>query len=442
MDINKNKIKEANNEHNNNTSNNNNGDNNVNYHRKVGDIVNTVKLKVNKVYKPYLLDYKHRYEVYYGGASSGKSFFIVQKLILKALQSERRVLCIRNVFKDIRGSTFKLITDILKQMDIYKHCKINNTLLEITLPNGSVFLSYGMSDKEQLKSIVGITDIFVEEASEITKDDYLQLNLRLRADKPNLQLIIAYNPVSKANWVYEFFHANGAPLDTFVLHTSYKDNKFLQEDIIRSIEQLILTDNFYYRVYALGEFASLDKLIYPNYSVEFFNHKDIEGVYIFGLDFGYANDESAFVCAKVDDNNKVIYIFDEFYEKEKTNDELAEMIKYKGFAKEIILTDTEPKSVEEMRRHGIYRIRSATKGKNSILPGIQLLQQYKLVVHPNCPNIKIEIENYAWSKDKNGNYINKPVDKFNHALDALRYAIQTVHKPNKLKTMSKSALGI
>jgi phage terminase large subunit len=140
------------------------------------------------------------------------------------------------------------------------------------------------------------------------------------------------------------------------------------------------------------------------------------------------NDPSAFVGAVVDEQNKKLYIFDEFYKKGMLNDAIAKLIKDKGYSKEIITADSaEQKSIEEIKREGIPRIKAARKGKDSILNGIQFIQQYEIIVHPLCVNIILELKNYTWKKDKStGEYINEAVDKFNHLLDALRYAMENI----------------
>ena len=157
----------------------------------------------NETYLPHLTDYSKRYEVYYGGAGSGKSVFLGQKLLVKACKSKRKILVIRKFGTTLRDSVFQLIIDLLKKWKLYEYCTINLSTYTIILPNESVFLFKGLDDSEKIKSITDITDIWVEEASEITDDDYTQLDLRLRALVADLQLFVSFNPVSKANWVYK-----------------------------------------------------------------------------------------------------------------------------------------------------------------------------------------------------------------------------------------------
>jgi phage terminase large subunit len=204
-----------------------------------------------------------------------------------------------------------------------------------------------------------------------------------------------------------------------------------------------------YKIYALGQFATLDKLVYTYWDIEKFDYREIikntpNSEALFGLDFGYINDPSAFVALVADKDNKILYIFDEFYKKGLLNDAIAKEIKNKNYAKEIIIADSaEQKSIEEIKREGISRIKGARKGKDSILNGIQLIQQYKMIVHPNCVNVIEELRNYTWQKDRStGEYINKPIDTYNHALDALRYACECLNKRNKMKLYNIRKLGI
>lgn len=339
-----------------------------------------------------------------------------------------------------------MICTYLKKWQLYDKCNINLSTYTITLPNGSVFLFKGLDDREKIKSITDITDIWCEEATELNEDDYTQLDLRLRALAPNLQMIVSFNPVSKVNWVYKKWFAPEAVYDnnnTMILHTTYKHNKFLPDAYVAALEEKALTNPTYYRIYALGEFCSLDKLVFNNWRVEDFDNAAIKGDLLVGLDFGYVNDISALTASLLVEEEKKIYIFNEWGDTNKTNDELANIIKSLGFSKSVIVADcAEQKSIAEIKKAGITRIKPCEKGKDSILHGIQKLQQYQIIVHSSCTGIITELENYSWEKDKKTDeYINKPIDKFNHYIDALRYSLQSVNT-NKMKTINKNILGI
>ena len=394
----------------------------------------------NEAYLPYLTDYSHRYEVYYGGAGSGKSVFIAQKLLFKALNDKRKALIVRKTLNSQKDSCWRLILEQLSQWQIRSMCKVRITDYAIELPNGSSLLFKGLDDSERIKSIVGITDIWIEEATELIEEDFDQLDLRLRARASDLQMFVSFNPISKVNYVYRKWFAQDPGEDTLVVKTTYKDNRFLPDEYIKSLEKRIHTNPTYYKIYALGEFCSLDKLVYNNWRVEAFEPPK-DGKLIVGLDFGFTNDPTAIVASIVKDDD--IFIFKEFTGTGKTNQQIAEIITSMGFAKSTIIADSaEPKSVAEIRKCGILRIKESAKGKDSIIHGIQRLQGYNLIVHPSCQNIITELENYSWIKDKaTGEYTNKPIDMFNHSLDALRYSLQVLDQ-HKFTAVSKDVLGL
>ena len=398
----------------------------------------------NKQIYDNLFDHSNFTEIWYGGASSGKSHGVVQKVILKALQNwkfPRKVLWLRKVGATVKDSIFADVLSSLADFYILEHCKVNQSNREIMLPNGAVFLFKGLDDPEKIKSIKGISDVVMEEASEFNLDDYTQLTLRLREKKhKEKQIYLMFNPVSKVNWVYTTFFIK--PQNNTIIHQStYKDNRFLDDMTKANIEDLANRNPAYYKIYALGEFATLDKLVFPKYSKRLLNKDELAHLpSFFGLDFGYINDPSAFIHIKVDERNKALYFMEEYVKKGMTNDVIAQAIHSLGYAKEQIIADSaEQKSVAELRQHGIERVVAAKKPPGSILQGIQLMQQFDLVVDERCVKLIEELENYTWQKDRKTNeYINKPADSYNHVIDASRYALQsfTFNKP-QLDTRTK-----
>lgn len=403
-------------------------------------ILNIKHTAFNDAYFPLLQNYSHRYEVYYGGAGSGKSVFVTQKLIVKALMSKRKILVVRKFGTTLRDSVFSLFIETLKKWQLFTMCSVNVSHMQIEMPNGSILLFKGFDDPEKIKSITDITDIWIEECTELTTQDVDQLDLRLRASEPNLQMFFSFNPVSKANWTFKkWFSGPYDDATTIVTHTTYKDNRFLPDSYRASLEAKQATNPTYYKIYALGEFCALDKLVFNNWHKEDFDPKSIKGTTLVGMDFGFSNDLSTIV-ASIQTEDK-IYVFRTWGATGKTNTELANVLMSLGLSKCIIVADSaEPKSIEELRRAGIARIKSSNKGPDSIIHGIQKLQNYELVVHPTCDGLIEELENYSWQKDKSGEYINKPIDTFNHYIDALRYSLQCVG--SKLKTTSKLNLGL
>ena len=382
------------------------------------------------VYWPYVQDYKTRFNVYYGGAGSGKSHFVAQKVILKCLQYKRKLLVVRKVGNTLKDSVWAMFLKLLYQMPQVIQ-NVNKSEYTIELINGSIILFKGFDDPEKIKSIEGITDIVVEEASELTEDDFDQLNLRLRADCGMLQIYLMFNPVSKANWVYKRFFENGTPEDTVIIHTTYKDNVYLPTEYIESLFRLEKTNPAYYKIYVLGDFATLDKLVFPVKTVKLLNPEEYENtLFWIGMDFGYTNDPTAITWGYCDNVKKILYITGEYNKKGMTNDVIAETIKNLGFSKERIIADAaEPKSIAEIKRLGVNRIMPAVKGPDSVKNGIDRLQRYDIIIDERCTNVIEEFDNYTWKKDrKSGEYINEPVDTFNHHIDSIRYGTQNVMK--------------
>ena len=406
----------------------------------------TIKLNINpsKVFNRHIYDHLFDYdtftEVHYGGASSGKSHGVFQKIVIKALKDwkkSRKILVLRKVGATVRDSVFADVQATLSYFGILNMCKINMSAFRIELPNGAEFIFKGMDNPEKIKSIKGISDVVMEEASEFTLDDYTQLTLRLR-DKAHKQkqIYLMFNPVSKANWVYNAFFVK-KPKNTVVYQTTYKDNRFLDAVTRENIEELANRNEAYYKIYALGEFATLDKLVFPKYTKALLNKDDLRQIpSYFGLDYGFINDPSAFMHVKIDDDRKRLYVIEEYVKKGLTNDKIAESITALGYAKEQIRADSaEKKSNQELRNLGISRVIDVKKGAGSVMQGIQYLLQYEWIVDERCVKTIEELENYTWKKDKATNeYINEPVDSYNHCLDAIRYAIQDKITKSKIKT--------
>lgn len=384
----------------------------------------------NKHIYDKLTDYSTFTEIHYGGASSGKSHGVIQKVVFKSLQAwkyPRKVLFLRKVGSSVYDSIFEDVKQCLEAWGLLGACKVNNSAYRIELPNGAQFIFKGLDNPEKIKSIKGISDVVMEEASEFTLDDYTQLTLRLRDKKhPNKQIYLMFNPVSKVNWVYNAFFVK-KPKNTVIYQTTYKDNRFLDEVTKDNIEELAERNEAYYKIYALGEFATLDKLVFPKYKKQLLNKEELSHIPSdFGLDYGFINDPSAFMHVKVDDENKRLYILEEYVKKGLTNDKIAEAIKALGYSKEIIRADSaEKKSNQELRNLDIPRVIDVIKGPGSVMQGIQYILQYEIIVDERCVKTIEELENYTWKKDKATNeYINEPVDSYNHCLDAVRYAVQ------------------
>ena len=402
-----------------------------------------IQLKLNKSvfapkFFPYLLDYSCRWEVFYGGAGSGKSYFITQKIIVRCCAEPIKVLVCRRYATTLRNTVFALFKDILSKWKLTPYVKINESDFRIKFPNGSEIIMIGLDDECKLLSLANISTIWIEEAFEVEKPKVEQLNLRMRGDAANQQIIMSYNPISKNHWLYEFCVEN-PPKSFKYHHSTFRDNPFLNQEYIDALLELYTRNPQKALVFCDGEYGvDAEGLVFQNWRVKAFNHESINGALMIGMDFGYIHDLSTIVCALLVEEENRIYIYDAFGDTGKTNRELAQVIQDMGISKSVIVADcAEPKSIAEIKAEGINKIRACSKGKDSILHGIQKLQNYEIIIHPKCKGVIEEFENYTWEKDRvSGYYTNKPIDEYNHYIDALRYSLQCVG--TKLKTIDKN----
>ena len=380
---------------------------------------------INPHFFPLLAD-ESRHLVLRGGAGSGKSIFAAQKILVRILKDfgkgAHNFLIVRKTQPAIRKSVFKLLLDYIEVWGLKDLCSVHRTNMVIEFIDGSLIQCIGLDDSEKLKSIVGITSAFVEEATELTADDTQQLNLRIRGiTQFYKQTIYAFNPISKANWIYgRFFETkyDNVKLD----HSTYKDNNFLDEDYTRELEDLIKQNPAYYAIYTLGEWGALDHIIYNNYDViEKFPHNSMEEI-IYGVDFGY-NVPSAMV--KIGKKDGEYYLDEKIYQNKLTNEALIRSIKfrYPGLAP-IYCDSAAPERIEELKKAGL-NAKKAYKGKNSVKDGIDFIKRSKLHITRGSVNLLKELSGYTYKQDRDGVVHDEPVKFNDHAMDAFRYGIYT-----------------
>jgi phage terminase large subunit len=411
----------------------------------------------NEVYLPTLLDYEHRIQIYYGGSGSGKSHFAVRRALFKLLSEERTLLVCRKVRASIKASIWQEFVDALREWGILDYVKMTMNDLVMLLPNGSKIMFKGLDNVEKIKSITGIDDILIEEASELTPNDFDQLDLRLRSDKLNQQITLMYNPISKLNWTYERFHANpdtsnaasDVSRDVSILHTTYEDNKFLPKKYIDRLEGLKATNVNYYNIYCLGQYGTTDKIIFTNWSAhnkdELFSIVQSLGLTArIGMDFGFVNDPTVLVLLAYDNVTSTVYVLDTINGQGMLTKDIYNAVVAKGWQSIHIVADSaEPRTIKELKLMGL-NIHKAKKGVDSVIFGITWLQQQHIMVADNLQDVRNELNNYTWIKDKNSNnYINKPIDKYNHCIDSIRYWSESIAKQHKhTNNQLKSVLGI
>ena len=398
---------------------------------------------------------KKRYRVVKGGRGSKKSTTTAQWIIYNMMKYPlSNSLVIRRFFNTHKDSTYTQLKWATNNLGVSHLWNFSKSPLEATYkPTGQKILFRGLDDPQSITSItveVGyLCWCWFEEAFQImNEDDFNKIDMSIRGEVPEgyfKQLTLTFNPWSEKHWLKKRFFDN-PDKNTFSDTTNYQCNEFLGDDDRDIFEEMKKNNPRRYNIEGLGEWGIAEGLVYDNFTEKEFDVQEVskkQGVIsTFGLDFGYTNDPTAFIALLVDKSESTIYIFDEIYKKALTNKDIYNEISYKGYTKEKIIGDSaEPKSIEELKRLGLRRIKAAKKGRDSILFGIQNIQDYKIIVHPKCENTIVELNNYVWDT-KEGQILNKPIDDYNHLMDAMRYALEDCVTSKKLRVGSKSKLGI
>jgi phage terminase large subunit len=341
-----------------------------------------------------------------GGSRSGKTYATLQWLIVQALQNKELVTIVRKTIPSLKRTVMKDFKDVMQSMGIWKDDEFNISDRTYTLFNDSQIQFISTDNAEKLRGVKS-NILWIEEASEVDSESYLQLQIRTTG-----KIILSYNPtVSPWHWLREM-------VDCSRYFSSYKDNPYLERSVIRALEDLKNTNPKAYQVYTKGEYTTNDKAIFEFEQVEWL--PDEAEFIAWGLDFGYANDPNALVSVWKMNGNE-LYILEHCYEKGMITGEIIEMLRGAVKDREEIWADSsEPRLIEEISRAG-FNIRPVTKGKDSINFGIGVLQNYKIKIPKSCQNLVNEFYSYEWETDRFGKMLDKPVDFNNHLLDAARY---------------------
>lgn len=394
---------------------------------------------------PLLYDYSHRWEFWCGSAGSGKSYTIAQKLIMRCCKEPIRVLVCRRYGTTLRNSCFALFKEILAKWQLTSHVKIKETDMSIAFPNGSIIILVGLDTEEKLLSLTNISTVWVEEAYEVEKSKIEQLNLRMRGKAANQQIIMSWNPISKNSYLYEFTVEN-PPANSIFIHSTFRDNPFLNKEYVASLMELYERNPAKARVFCDGEWGvDVEGLVITNWREQDFDAMELAAAGLehrVGMDLGWI-DKSAIIDTLYDKENHTIYIFNEFYKSGCQLSELAVAIKDMQLGKSKIFVDAaEPRSIQFFKNEGINAVPCA-KGKDSVKAGLMFLQDNLLVIHPRCKNLKTELENFSYIKSKQtGEWTEDTTHEWSHAIDACRYAYSEIYTNTKLKTLSKSVLNL
>jgi len=374
-------------------------------------------IHTNKVFR-HLQQDRSKIVVQQGGTRSGKTYNILMWIIFAYCQQNKgkMITIVRKSFPAVRGTVMRDFFQILRDYNMYTedlHSKSNN---EYVIEGNTVeFISLDIPQKIRGRK----RDLlFVNEANELNFEDWQQLVFRTTE-----QIIIDYNPSEEFHWIYDKVLTRD---DCSFYQTTYLDNPFLPVQIVEEIERLKETDENYWRVYGLGERGQSRSLVFTFSTIPSIPPR--AKLISYGLDFGFSNDPTAMVATYMEGDN--IYVEELIYRTGMTNQDIGNEFAKLGLDRrdEVYADSAEPKSIEEIHRMG-WNVKNTSKG--TINQGIDMLRRYKIHVLDTSSNVIKEMRNYKYIEDKNGDLTNKPVDKYNHACDALRYSvINKLNRPN------------
>ncbi len=397
---------------------------------------------IGKGYKDFW-EFKGRFCVCKGGRGSKKSKTAALWHVVNMMKHpQANTLVIRKTERTLKDSTYADLKWAIHKLGVDDYWKATLNPLEIIyIPTGQKILFRGFDDPLKLTSITVDKGVlcwcWIEEAYEISKEaDFDMLNESIRGVVPDglfKRFTITFNPWNDKHWLKKRFFDTPNTDNKLAMTTTYLCNEWLDENDRRVFDEMKINNPRRWRVAACGEWGVVDGIVYENFIEKEFDVEEVSkraGVQsAFGLDWGYTNDPSALFCGLIDEKAKEIYVFDEMYGKAMSNEDIASKIIEMGYSKERITADcAEPKSIDRLYELGIRRIKPARKGKDSVLNGIDYIQGFKIIIHPKCVNFLTEINNYTWDEDKFGSKVNKPIDEFNHLMDAMRYALEDFNK--------------
>ena len=343
---------------------------------------------------------------------------------------------VRKVYRTMKDSCYSDLCWAIETLGMEDewHCTLNP--LEITRKKtGQKILFRGLDDGMKITSVSVphgvLTYLWIEELYEIMQEsDFDIIDESIRGQLPDgyrKRVTATFNPWNEHHFSKARFFDSPAD-NVLAMTTTYMDNNRLSQEDIRLFEDMKIRNPRRYQVAGLGNWGIIDGLVFENWEEREFTLQEVTDCKtIAGLDFGYTLDPTAFFIGFVNMQRKEIFIWDELYKKALTNSMIVAELTEMGYAKELITADSsEPKSIAELREGGL-RVKPARKGPDSIRNGIQFIQDFKIIIHPRCVNFITEISNYTWEKDKFGNMLNRPIDDFNHCMDALRYGMEDMH---------------
>ena len=399
-------------------------------------------------------NFKGRYRVVKGSRASKKSKTAALNDITRIIEyPNANLLIIRKTARTLKDSVYADLKWAIHRLGVDDYWDCTVSPLEMTYkPTGQKIYFRGLDDPLKITSISVshgyLCWMRIEEAYEIEKEsDFDVLDESIRGETPGCfkQITLTFNPWNANSWLkHRFFDEqvgidkDGQPIykerkspisddgEILAITTNYMCNEFLDKADFDLFERMKKNNPRRYRVAGLGDWGTTEGLVYSNFREAPVSDDMVRNLgTAFGLDWGYSNDPTAFVEAYVDEKNYKIYIKNEIYKTGLTNKMIAEQLIFYGYKKAYITADSsEPKSIEEVRRYGIPRIKGAKKGQGSVNAGIQYIQNFEIIIDPCCEKFIEEINTYKWKIDKYGKPTGKPEDEFNHLMDALRYGME------------------
>lgn len=397
--------------------------------------------------------FRGRYRVVKGSRASKKSKTAALWFIYNLMKHPgANLLVVRKTFRTLKDSCFAELKWAVARLQVAPLWRATESPMEMTyLPTGQKIFFRGLDDPLKVTSIAAergaLCWMWIEEAYEITREeDFDVLDESIRGEVPPgcfKQVTLTFNPWNERHWLKRRFFDAPANPEIMAMTTNYLCNEWLDEADKRVFAEMKARNPRRYRVAGLGDWGIVDGLVYENFREMDFNvraeafqrlHPRLHSCC--GLDFGFTNDPTAAFIGFVDTDTRQIFVWDELYEKALSNRRIAQRLTEMGYAKESFIADcASPKDIAELRSEYRLRVRESSKGADSVLHGVQWIQDYEILIHPRCVNFLTEISNYTWDTDKFGNKINRPIDGFNHLMDAMRYGLEPWIRPSGIKIL-------
>lgn len=410
--------------------------------------IKNVQFSVNDHFYDFIDNWDYKFYMLTGGYGSSKSYHVAIKLIKKLLEEKRKALVVREVYDTMRDSCFDLLQEVSIAMEVDDYIQFKTSPMQVIFSNGSKIIFKGMDKPAKLKSINGVSIIWIEECSEVKYDGFKELLGRLRHPKLSNHIILSTNPVSKSNWCYKYFFIDKKEkiitLDdeqlyrdrvvtlnnTYYHHSTVDDNYFVPQDYIDQLDDLKNHDQDLYRIARKGRFGVNGLLVFPQVEVMEYS-KGMEEIkrirnplFRNGMDFGFVTSYNALVRLAIDHDKKALYVYWEYYSKGKDDTEIDKDIAEFKQTQELIKADcAEPKAIKYYKQQG-YRMKACKKFQGSRAMYTKKIKRFKrIVILDNCRNAIEELQELTFKVNKDGEVLE---DEFNidpHTLSAIWYAL-------------------